>query len=140
MKRAPPWLIFGVVAIGAAALRLSGLVPAGAPQSGLTVAGAVIAAASIGLGVWSVKALLGYDGAHPVTSGPFRFSRHPMYLAMLGVVVAAGLITAEWVVLGAVPVLALCVDVFVVRPEEAELAAVFGDDYAEYRRRVRRWM
>lgn len=140
MKRIPPWLVFLAVAAVAAGLRLGGFAPPGTPQAYLQIAGAACGLISIGLGAMSVRALLAYDGENPVTGGIFRFSRHPMYLAMLGVVAAAGLVTAEWVVLGAVPVLALGIDVFVIRPEEAELREVFGQAYIEYTKRVRRWM
>lgn len=140
MKRTPPFVVFFVVAALVAALRLLGLVPPGAPQPELQIAGALVGATSIALGIASVKALLGYDGERPVTGGVFRLSRHPMYVAMLGVVAAAGLVTAEWVILGALPVLALAVDRFVVLPEEAELREVFGADYEAYARRVRRWI
>lgn len=140
MTRMPPWLVFLIVALCAAALRLSGLVPPGDPQPYLQLAGAAVGLLGIGLGVASVVALLGFDGEHPVTGGVFRFSRHPMYLAMLLVVAAAGLVTAEWVVLGAVPVLAVAIDSFVVGPEESELVEVFGEDYEAYTKRVRRWL
>lgn len=140
MKRVPPWLIFLPVLGAAAALRLSGLVPAGAAHPLLQGIAGVLAVLSIGLGIWSVQALLRFDGQTPVSFGPFRFSRHPMYLAMFGVLAATGLVTSEWVLLGALPVLVVLVDRLVVGPEEAELRQVFGEAYERYAHSVRRWL
>lgn len=140
MKRVPPWLLFLPVLAGVAALRLSGLVPAPNPQPHLQGLAGIIAVLAIALGGWSVQALLRFDGEHPVDFGPFSFSRHPMYLAMLGVLSAAGLVMSEWVLVGAVPVLFVLIHRFVVRPEEQQLHEVFGEAYAEYCARVRPWL
>lgn len=75
-----------------------------------------------------------------VTAGPYRFTRNPMYLgltlAYLGGVV---LIDSAWPLL-LLPVVLFALTVAVIRREERYLAAAFGDAYAEYRRRVRRWL
>jgi len=44
-----------------------------------------------------------------------------------------------WTLL-AVPVLWALLDRRVVPPEEARMAGLFGEDYAAYRKRVRRWL
>lgn len=139
-RRFPPWAVFGGVLIPAAALRLSGLVPAGTPSGRTAAAGAILAALGLLLAVWSVFALLRFDGAHPVQAGPFRISRHPMYLGMLLILLATGVGAAEWVLVATTPLIAALVDRLVVRPEELELEAVFGDDYRAYARSVRRWL
>ena len=75
-----------------------------------------------------------------VTDGPFRFSRNPMYLAMIGalggVALAAGSL-AVWVV----PIVfGLWLRRAFVLPEEAFMAERFGEAYTQYRGRVRRWL
>lgn len=75
-----------------------------------------------------------------VVEGPFRFSRNPMYLAMVGVLIGLALASGSlsvWVV-----PLAFWgwLETSFVRPEEAFMAARFGDAYEDYRRRVRRWL
>jgi len=74
-----------------------------------------------------------------VTHGPFRFSRHPMYLGMalvpLGLAVVFGTLT-PWL-----PAVALFIvfDRFAVI-EERGMESAFGQAYRAYRRRVRRWL
>ena len=75
-----------------------------------------------------------------VTSGPFRFTRNPMYLGVsvlnLGIAFYAGTLPFF-----AVPILLflLCNVVFIPF-EEAKMQRQFNDQYAEYCRRVRRWI
>ena len=75
-----------------------------------------------------------------VTSGPFRFSRNPMYLAI--VVMLLGL--AVWV--GSLPMLLAPVGFFAVMSlvvipyEERRLHETFGEAYLSFTQRVRRWI
>jgi protein-S-isoprenylcysteine O-methyltransferase Ste14 len=75
-----------------------------------------------------------------VIAGPFTFTRNPMYLGL----VLLSLGVAFWVgalPMFAVPVLVLAVANFVHIPfEEAKMARQFGEAYADYRRKVRRWV
>ena len=74
-----------------------------------------------------------------VTDGPFRWTRNPLYLALLCALAGFGwLLDSAWMLL-LVPVLALLLDRLVIVREEARLLAQFGDDYRAYCRRVRRW-
>jgi protein-S-isoprenylcysteine O-methyltransferase Ste14 len=74
-----------------------------------------------------------------VTTGPFRFSRNPLYVALTLVLVGLGLLAnALWVLVLAVAVL-LVMHFGVVRREERYLEAKFGDVYRTYRSRVRRY-
>ena len=75
-----------------------------------------------------------------VTDGPFRISRNPMYL---GIVIM--LLALAWGV-GTLPMLIGPVGFFLVMSfvfipyEEQRLQALFGESYATYTRRVRRWL
>ena len=75
-----------------------------------------------------------------VTDGVFRWSRNPMYLGMvvllLGVAIGLGNIWS----FAFPPLLGLLLDRRVVRMEEAKMAGLFGEDYERYRGRVRRWI
>jgi protein-S-isoprenylcysteine O-methyltransferase Ste14 len=75
-----------------------------------------------------------------VLSGPYRFTRNPMYLGMagtlLGVAVFLGSITPFVVIFA---FMALIKERFIL-PEEAKLEAAFGSDYLQYKERVRRWL
>ncbi|KUK31952.1 MAG: hypothetical protein XD63_0811 [Thermoanaerobacterales bacterium 50_218] len=75
-----------------------------------------------------------------VTSGPFRFSRNPMYLGMLiwliGMAVLLGtLITFLFPVL-----FFLVANFFIIPLEERSMEQQFGDRYLDYKQRVRRWL
>lgn len=75
-----------------------------------------------------------------VTTGVFAFSRNPLYLAavlvLLGLALAFKLLWAGVLLL---PAVVLCHYVLI-RPEERYLAAKFGADYQTYRTSVRRWL
>jgi len=74
-----------------------------------------------------------------VTSGPYRYTRNPMYLGHLI------FLTGLAITLHSRAALVLTAGVAVwfdrrVRTDEAQLQARFGAKYAGYRRRVRRWL
>jgi protein-S-isoprenylcysteine O-methyltransferase Ste14 len=75
-----------------------------------------------------------------VTAGPYRVTRNPMYLGMAaayaGLAVATGVLWA----LAFLPAVVIAIDRLVIPREERHLAATFGEDYEQYRRRVRRWI
>jgi protein-S-isoprenylcysteine O-methyltransferase Ste14 len=98
------------------------------------------------LGVWAAVtfAVVGQGTPAPfetarrlVTRGPYAYVRNPLVIAAIGLGIAIG------VVLGSVPVLAyitlsLLIWYAIVRPaEERDLAARFGDSWADYARSVR---
>ena len=75
-----------------------------------------------------------------VTEGPLRFSRNPIYLGftliLLGAAVYLGTITSF-----AAPILfILTINATVIQLEEKKLEAIFGKQYLDYKKRVRRWM
>jgi protein-S-isoprenylcysteine O-methyltransferase Ste14 len=75
-----------------------------------------------------------------VTSGPFRFSRNPMYLQMVvGCAGFAVLLANPWIAL-LTPVCAWVLWRVAIRPEETYLESKFGDEYRSYKNRVRRWL
>jgi protein-S-isoprenylcysteine O-methyltransferase Ste14 len=74
-----------------------------------------------------------------VASGPFRYTRNPMYLSLLVLYVGGTLaFRLPWAALLFVPVF-LALHFGVIVPEEEYLLAAFGEPYARYRKRVRRW-
>ena len=75
-----------------------------------------------------------------VTTGVYRVSRNPMYVALTSLLTALAVYLANgWAAVG--PVLfALFITRFQIIPEERIMQAKFGDAYADYQRRVRRWL
>jgi protein-S-isoprenylcysteine O-methyltransferase Ste14 len=73
-----------------------------------------------------------------VTSGPYRWVRHPMYTAAIILLIATVLFTANWVVaLGGGGVMGLLV--LRSRVEEQRLVEKFGDAYRNYQRTTGRF-
>jgi len=77
--------------------------------------------------------------SHLVTCGVYRLSRNPMYLGLLCWLLAWGCyLGGIWVWLGPI-MLVVWLTRFQIMPEERLLRARFGDEYARYCLRVRRW-
>jgi protein-S-isoprenylcysteine O-methyltransferase Ste14 len=75
-----------------------------------------------------------------VVEGIYKHTRNPMYLGMALASAAIALwCNSGWPLLLMAPVLAI-VQRHVIAREEGYLLRRFGEDYADYRRRVPRWM
>ena len=75
-----------------------------------------------------------------VTGGPYRFSRNPIYVCYVCLLVGFPLaLNSYW---GAVlsPLLVLLLTRLVIQYEEAYLERQFGQVYLDYKSRVRRWL
>ncbi len=75
-----------------------------------------------------------------VSSGPFRFTRNPLYVSMTLIYLGLTLVVNTWwtfLLLG--PVL-LIIHFGVVKREERYLEGKFGESYRAYRLRVRRYL
>ena len=77
---------------------------------------------------------------HLVTSGPFSFTRNPIYLANTMLMVGAGLIgKSAWFFPLAI-VAAYLTQKLAIEREERHLEVRFGKKYCDYAKRVRRWI
>jgi len=95
------------------------------------VVGGAIAAIGEALRVWTAGHV--EKGREVTTSGPYRWTAHPLYLGSS--IIGTGLVvaTASWIVaLLVASYLAISLTA-AMRTEEAELTAKFGDEYREYR-------
>ena len=75
-----------------------------------------------------------------VQSGVYRFSRNPMYVGMLLVLLGWAVLLSNLLALVIVPAFVLYMNRFQIGPEETVLARMFGGEYETYRSRVRRWI
>lgn len=75
-----------------------------------------------------------------VVGGLYRFSRNPMYLGMLMILLGWAAWLAQPLALGPVAAFVVLIEVFQIRPEEKALEEKFGENYREYKKRVRRWL
>ena len=145
----PPILFVGGLALGWSLDRYGhrlALSPTGSAM--LQRAGLTLVIAGLGLAVWGALTFRAAGTAivphHPasrlVASGPYRFTRNPMYtgltIAYLG---GVALLNSAWPLI-LLPIVLLLLVGLVIRREESHLAEAFGADYDAYRARVRRWL
>jgi protein-S-isoprenylcysteine O-methyltransferase Ste14 len=71
-------------------------------------------------------------------AGLYRFVRHPSYLGMEIVFLAAGLHAHNWISLAILLVLPTAGVLMRIRVEEAALVKAFGEEYTEYMRTTKR--
>ena len=75
-----------------------------------------------------------------VVRGVYRWTRNPMYLAMLLLLIAWVCIVSNWAALAMLPLFVAYLNRFQIGPEERALQARFGAEFESYRRQVRRWL
>jgi len=75
-----------------------------------------------------------------VASGIYRYTRNPMYLGMLLVLIGWTVFLARPWALAVLPAFVAYMNRFQIGPEERALEGVFGGEFEAYRRAVRRWL
>ena len=75
----------------------------------------------------------------PVTKGIYRYSRHPMYVAILLIYLGVGIASASWIFL-LVLILWLVLVVLSATEEEHYCLEKYGNTYGEYMSRTPRWI
>lgn len=147
--RVPPVLV--VVIFGAAMWAVSivtpGLHVARTPRLLIATALGVLGLAIAMAGVAEFRrAQTTVDPTNPgksssvVTGGIYRFTRNPMYLGFLLVIVGWAVYLASPWSLGGPVLFVLYMNRFQIRPEERILAARFGAPFEQYLGTVRRWI
>ena len=112
------------------------------------VAGWLLIVLGLGVMLWAVwtftrarTSVLPFRPASAmVTSGPYRFSRNPMYVGLTLLYVGLALLTGMAWPLVMLPLALVALTGLVIRREERYLEGAFGGEYAAYRARVRRWL
>jgi protein-S-isoprenylcysteine O-methyltransferase Ste14 len=75
-----------------------------------------------------------------VTSGIYRWTRNPMYLGMALIYAGLAIVFDSLLALVLLIVVLAIIQGYAIAREEAYLERAFGEDYAAYKRRVRRWI
>jgi protein-S-isoprenylcysteine O-methyltransferase Ste14 len=145
VKVLPPFVLLS--AVGAQAFLWAFAPGRMLPDHVALVLGLVIIGVSIALAIVAAREIVRagtvFDArkvtATLVDSGVFRFTRNPVYLSMVLLVIGVGLIlNSSWSLLLAVPTgSALCLTA--IRPEERYLEAKLGETYRAYRSELPRW-
>ena len=145
--RIPPPLIFFVMAVAAGVADRLLPLSIGIGTMALYVGGAVVLIAILSI-MYIARIFQKLETeiepwkttSRIIKSGPYRISRNPVYMLASGVPVGVGLaIDTYWgLIFG---VIALWVVYHTaVKKEEKYLAEKFGQEYLEYKARVRRWL
>jgi protein-S-isoprenylcysteine O-methyltransferase Ste14 len=145
----PPFLYFIPFLIGILLHHLVGgdRIPASALPVA-RIAGAILAA--IGLAI-NVSAWIAFHRVRtPVmptrpttaiaTTGPYRFTRNPLYLSLAIIHLGAALLLGYLWPLLFLPLAVALISRLVIAREEAYLEGKFGAEYTRYRDSVRRWL
>ncbi|MGB5789214.1 MAG: isoprenylcysteine carboxylmethyltransferase family protein [Pseudoalteromonas nigrifaciens] len=75
-----------------------------------------------------------------VTSGVYRFSRNPMYVGFVFILLGWGIwLSSLWALLCVTGFIAY-LTLFQIIPEERALTRLFGEDYTQYKNKVKRWL
>ena len=77
---------------------------------------------------------------HLVTTGPYRFTRNPMYVGMFLALFGVAAILGTFSPLAVIPPFVWWIRRRFVLEEEAMLHERFGAEYAAFTKRVRRWV
>ncbi|MBE4617985.1 methyltransferase family protein [Vibrio navarrensis] len=75
-----------------------------------------------------------------VTSGIFAYSRNPMYLALLLLLLSYACWLQNAITFAFAPLFVLYMNRFQIQPEERALEKRFGSAYLQYKQKVRRWI
>lgn len=75
-----------------------------------------------------------------VAEGPFRYTRNPMYLGLLLLLLGIAAGFGGLVLLAAPLAFFAIINTTRIPAEEASMQSIFGDEYGAYQRRVRRWL
>jgi len=75
-----------------------------------------------------------------VTSGVYTMSRNPMYIGFLMWLIAYVMFSGYAINLLVFPIYVVLVNRLYIIPEEKALEKIFGNEFKEYKKRVRRWI
>ena len=75
-----------------------------------------------------------------VTTGPYRYSRNPMYLGLVLILIGIAILQGSISPVLVIPVFIWLITNNIIKKEEKMLEETFGDAYLEYKKQVRRWI
>ncbi|MGV6800583.1 MAG: methyltransferase family protein [bacterium] len=144
----PPVVLIGFIIAG---LVLGGVIEGfTSPGFGLVfrLIGVTLICAAIAMDVWVFSIFKKHEtNIRPdrpaealVDEGPFKFSRNPIYVGNVAIMIGMGLVTGIWLFFAFAVLTFLILDHFQIKREEAHLAAKFGPHWDEFSSKVRRWL
>ena len=146
--RIPPPALAGLLLLGALLLHLAGGLHHHRFVHPHQLLGMLLVAAGAGLSAYAAALFSAYattknPHGRPitfVTEPPYTFSRNPMYLGLSTILLGFAIFFGSPVMVAAPIAFYLIIDRMLIPEEEAILEGVFGEEYLDYKRRVRRWI
>ena len=80
------------------------------------------------------------DATALVTEGMYRYSSNPMYLGLILWTIASTIWFGTWLGIIINIVFIFLINFLQIIPEEEALLEIFGEEYEEYKKNVRRWI
>jgi len=80
------------------------------------------------------------ESTQMIVSGPYRWSRNPIYLGLVFILSGIGLALGTLSPFLVIPAFVWTIQKRFITHEEAMLEKSFGAAYAEYKKRIRRWL
>ena len=75
-----------------------------------------------------------------INSGIYRYTRNPMYLGLLLMLFSIALFLKNFISFLIIPLFILFITKNQILPEEEALENIFGEEYKNYKKKVRRWI
>ncbi|WOI53915.1 isoprenylcysteine carboxylmethyltransferase family protein [Parvularcula sp. LCG005] len=140
----PPMLVVVALLIGFGMQRLSPLPPPPVP----VYVGGLLVALGIGIDLWvfwlfrqrKTNIMPTKPAEALVTTGPFSWSRNPIYLANVLIIVGFIFVGQSWWFLIGASLFVVLVTELQIKKEEAHLAEKFGMEWQAYAAKTRRWI
>ena len=75
-----------------------------------------------------------------MTHGVFSYTRNPMYLGMVIILLGVSIYNGVYIGIIILPCFIFYITEFQIKPEEEAMEEIFPGDYTDYLKRVRRWL
>lgn len=145
--RVPPSLIYLLPLVVGLLLDRRAQVPF-LPRGAGSVVGWPLIAGGVLLARWFRRTMRDADATvrtdRPVprltTSGPFRYSRNPAYLGLAMIYAGIAALRNSLLAILFLPLVLVAIQREVIGREERYLERAFGEEYLDYKARVRRWI
>lgn len=150
----PPIVLLGAIFTGwllgrwvptLAGLQMSGHFPLAQVQVWL---GWLLVALAIAMDIWVLMIFKNHrTNIRPdrpaetlVITGPFAYSRNPIYVGNVAIILGLSMSNGSIWHLLLLPIVFLLIQELAIKREEAHIAARFGEQWADYAAKVRRWL
>ena len=75
-----------------------------------------------------------------ITNGPFKISRHPMYLGMLLILIGITIFLGSIITILFPIIFVMLMEILFIPFEEKNIEEIFKNEFLSYKKRVRRWI